>query len=248
MQTLPVGSRLLLFPDKTKSGANGPIPATVTGDLLCPAELLNKMIETHQKLGHPITNYIIRSLDLSTASTASAVLRFSTNYSLDMLSQAQLRLFGCRATIPGHWTVDALSLLEMGQHDQTMVDANNQAHLNARASSWLFMLDACEELLPATRLVGFNKEACVCGLGQDGDTHTAVKSRFQQRMQNERAQVRKTSSCYQDSRISDLLWSLLHGRRCQQASHTDICMGYRTHIHMQSSFHSPLSLHHLHAS
>ena len=84
----------------------------------------------------------------------------------------------------------------MGRREQVIVDANNQAHqldFNAEASSWIFMLNACEELLPSDKVAGF-KEACKCAFGQQGESYTEVKQRLEQRMHLERAQVGEAAS------------------------------------------------------
>ena len=62
--------------------------------------------------------------------------------------------FCMQNAIPHRWSSDALEVLEMGRGEQVIVDANNQAHqldFNAEASSWIFMLNACEELLPSDK-------------------------------------------------------------------------------------------------
>lgn len=87
-------------------------------------------------------------------------------------------------------------MLEMGRREQVIVDANDQAHqldFAAPASSWLFMLTSCEELLPSNKVAGF-KEACSCAFGQGGESYTKVKERLQQRMYLERVQVGEAAS------------------------------------------------------
>ena len=76
MQTLPTGSQLLLMPDTTKTGAkDGAMTATVTGNLMCPVDLLSKLLDAYSKRGHPVTNYITRPLEHSGGHCAAYIIR-----------------------------------------------------------------------------------------------------------------------------------------------------------------------------
>ena len=60
---LPVGAKVALNPDRTKTGAkDGPMSVELRGDLLCSMTWLNKLLCQSEELGMPITNFVTRPL------------------------------------------------------------------------------------------------------------------------------------------------------------------------------------------
>ena len=99
-------------------------------------------------------------------------------------------------------------MLEMDEQDDCIIYTDDEIHFiepNSRASRWVLMLDACEDLLPANRLAGF-REACVCAVGREGEDYGAVKARLQHRKESQMEEVSKTGS-YKSNQPWNLLSS-----------------------------------------
>lgn len=59
--TLPIGARMALQPDNTKTGAkDGPMIVEIRMDILCSMSWLAKLLQASESAKMPVTNYITR--------------------------------------------------------------------------------------------------------------------------------------------------------------------------------------------